>query len=82
LIDIIYFKIFKSNKVENKLIKLIEIFKEKDIPVLPFKANILMEKYQIPEGKELGIKLKAIEEIWTNNNFKISEKEVQKIVSN
>jgi len=61
---------------------LIEIFKEKDIPVLPFKANILMEKYQIPEGKELGIKLKAIEEIWTNNNFKISEKEVQKIVSN
>ena len=82
LIDIIYFKIFKSNKVENKLIKLIEIFKEKDIPVLPFKTNILMEKYQIPEGKELGIKLKAIEEIWTNNNFKISEKEVQKIVSN
>ena len=82
LIDIIYFKIFKSNKVENKLIKLIEIFKEKDIPVLPFKANILMEKYQIPEGKELGIKLKAIEEIWTNNNFKISEKEVQKIVNN
>ena len=82
LIDIIYFKIFKSNKVENKLIKLIEIFKEKDIPVLPLKADILMEKYQIPEGKELGIKLKAIEEIWTNNNFKISEKEVQKIVSN
>ena len=82
LIDVIYFKIFKSNKVESKLIKLIKIFKEKDIPVLPFKANILMEKYQIPEGKELGIKLKAIEEIWTNNNFKISEKEVQKIVSN
>jgi poly(A) polymerase len=82
LIDVIYFKIFKSNKVESKLIKLIEIFKEKDIPVLPLKADILMEKYQIPEGKELGIKLKAIEEIWTNNNFKISEKEVQKIVSN
>jgi poly(A) polymerase len=61
---------------------LIKIFKEKDIPVLPLKADILMEKYQIPEGKELGIKLKAIEEIWTNNNFKISEKEVQKIVSN
>jgi poly(A) polymerase len=61
---------------------LIKVFKEKDIPVLPLKADILMEKYQIPEGKELGIKLKAIEEIWTNNNFKISEKEVQKIVSN
>ena len=35
--DIIYFKIFKSNKVDNKLIKLIEIFKEKEIPVMPLK---------------------------------------------
>ena len=47
LIDVIYFKIFKSNKVESKLIKLIKIFKEKDIPVLPLKADILMEKYQM-----------------------------------
>jgi tRNA nucleotidyltransferase/poly(A) polymerase len=82
LIDVIYFKIFKSKKVETKLIKLLEVFKEKDIPIMPFKANTLMEKYQIPEGKELGKKLKAIEEIWTNNNFKISEKEIQQIVNN
>jgi len=61
---------------------LIEIFKEKEIPVMPLKANILMEKYQVPEGKELGRKLKAIEEVWVNNNFIISEKEIQKIVSN
>ena len=80
--DIIYFKIFKSSKVDDKLIKLIEIFKEKEIPVMPLKASMLMEKYHIPEGKELGIKLKAIEEIWTNNNFQISDKEIQKIVSN
>jgi poly(A) polymerase len=64
------------------LLKLIEIYKEKEIPVMPVKANILMEKYHIPEGRELGKKLKIIEAVWTNNNFQISEKEIQKIVSN
>ena len=49
---------------------------------MPFKANTLMEKYNIFEGKELGKKLKMIEEIWVNNNFQISEKEVEKIVNN
>ena len=49
---------------------------------MPLKADLLMEKYNIPEGRELGTKLKAIEETWTNNNFKISEKEVLKIISN
>jgi tRNA nucleotidyltransferase/poly(A) polymerase len=82
LMDIIYFKIFKSNKVDDKLINMIKNFKDKDFPIMPLKANILMKKYNIPEGKELGIKLKMIEEIWVNNNFQISEKEVQKIVNN
>jgi len=82
LMDIIHFKIFKSSKVDNKLIKMIENFKNKELPIMPFKANTLMEKYNIPEGKELGNKLKRIEEIWVNNNFQISEKEVQKIVNN
>ena len=82
LMDVIYFKIFKSNKVDNKLIKLIEIFKKKEIPVMPLKANTLIEKYQLIEGKELGKKLEIIEEVWVNNNFNISEKEIQKIVSN
>tara|TARA_B110000046_G_C12651217_1_gene256687 strand:- start:120 stop:542 length:423 start_codon:yes stop_codon:yes gene_type:complete len=82
LMDIIYFKIFKSNKVDIKLIKLIDIFKNREIPIMPIKADLLMEKYNIQEGKELGAKLKAIEEIWTSNNFKISDKEVLKIVSN
>jgi poly(A) polymerase len=52
------------------------------MPVMPFKASTLMEKYQVPEGRELGQKLKAIEVVWTSNDFKISDKEVQKIVSN
>ena len=82
IMDIIYFKIFKSNKVDNELIKLIDNFKDKKILIMPLKANTLIEKYNIPEGRELGIKLKAIEEVWTNNNFQISDDEVQKIVNN
>ena len=80
--DIIYFKIFKSNKVDSKLIKMIKIFKEKEFPVMPFKANMLIDKYHLQEGKELGKKLEAIEEFWVNNNFSISEKEIRKIVRN
>ena len=34
-----------------------------------------MSKYNIPEGKSLGEKLKIIEEEWVDNNFKISEKQ-------
>ena len=82
LMDIINFKIFKSSKEDNKLIKLIEVFKEKEIPVMPLKANTLMEKYNVLEGRELGKKLKIIEEVWVNNNFQISEKEIEKIVRN
>ena len=80
--DIIYFKIFKSNKIDNRLIDLIKIFKEKKIPTIPLKAKVLMEKYRVPEGQELGKKLRAIEETWINNNFQISEKEIEKIVKN
>ncbi len=82
LMDVIYFKIFKSTKVNNELLKMIENFKDKEIPVMPLKAITLMEKYNIPKGKELGNKLKLIEEVWVNNNFQISEKEAQKILNN
>ena len=46
---------------------------------MPIGADILMTKYNIPEGRTLGRKLKMIEEIWVNNNFNISEKQIQKI---
>ena len=41
-----------------------------------------MSKYQIPEGKELGSKLKMIEEEWVNNNFQISDKQIKNIINN
>jgi poly(A) polymerase len=82
VMDIIYFKIFKSKKVDNNLLTMIKIFEEKEIPVMPVGAIMLMKKYNIPEGKKLGNKLKKIEELWVNNNFEINEKEVQKIINN
>ena len=49
---------------------------------MPVGADILMKKYKIPEGKQLGLKLKMIEEEWVKNDFKISDKEINTIVSN
>ena len=82
LMDVIYFRIFKSNKVDIKLLEMIEKYQQKVLPLLPLRAITLMTKYNIPEGKELGNKLKMIEELWVDNNFKISETEVLKIVNN
>ena len=80
VIDIINFKLFTSIKVEKKLIQLMKIYQDKVIPTMPIGANMLMTKYNIPEGKMLGSKLKQIEEIWINNSFNISDKQIQKIV--
>ena len=80
VIDIINYKLFKSTKVEKKLIKLIEVYKNKIIPTMPIGANVLMTKYNIPEGKILGNKLKIIEEMWVQNGFQILDKQIQKII--
>ncbi len=80
VIDIINFKIFTSNKVEKKLIKLLDTYKDKVIPTLPIRAELLISKFQIPEGKTLGNKLKRIEETWVQNGFQISDKQVKQIV--
>ena len=77
--DIISFKLFISKKLEKKLVKLLDFYNSKTLPTLPVGANILMSKYNIPEGKVLGNKLRMIEEIWVQNGFQISDKQVQKI---
>ena len=82
LMDVIYYKIFKSKKIDNNLITMIKDFENKKIPIMPLQAITLMTKYNIPEGKDLGSKLKRIEESWVNNNFQIDENELQKIINN
>ena len=82
LIDLIYFEIFKSKKINKKLIFLLDFFKDKEAPTFPINAKNLMEKYHIPEGRLLGTKLKKIEEKWINNNFQVTEKEVSQVLKN
>ena len=81
LIDILNFKIFKSKKLDNDIIELVNLYKKKPIPTMPIKADILIKKYKIPQGKILGDKLKLIEEEWVNNNFQISDQEIE-IIAN
>jgi hypothetical protein len=41
-----------------------------------------MQKFHLKEGKELGKKLKDVEEFWLNNSFSINEKQIEKIIRN
>ena len=82
VIDIINFKIFKSKKLDNRLIELSKSYYNKSVPAMPVKADTLMKKYKILEGKNLGDKLKRIEEAWVKNNFKISNQQVENIINN
>ncbi len=82
LLDILIFKIFKTKKIDRSLINLYDLFKNKEAPIMPIKADNLISNYNISEGKFLGDKLKVIEEVWVNNNFKISDKQVEDIIKN
>ena len=41
-----------------------------------------MEKYNVPEGKQLGLKLKKIEEQWIKNDFTVLDNEIEQIIKN
>ena len=82
VIDILQFRIITAKKFDKKLIELIKFYKDKTSPIMPVGANVLMTKYKIPEGKQLGLKLKKIEEEWVKNDFKISDEQIEQIVNN
>ena len=82
VIDILRFRIITTKKFDKKLIELIKFYKDKTSPIMPVGANVLMTKYKIPEGKQLGLKLKIIEEEWVKNDFKISNEQIEQIVNN
>ena len=82
VVDILTYKIIKSKKFDQFTFDLTDYYKNKLAPTMPIGADILMRKYKIPEGKLLGDKLKIIEEEWVNNDFKISDQEVEKILKN
>jgi len=73
---------FISKNINKKIIYLIDFFKNKEVPIFPIKGKNIIEKYNYSEGKLLGEKLKKIEEKWIDNNFKVSEKEVEQLLKN
>ena len=78
--DLINFQIFRSKKIDKKLIKLKEFFGQQLPPKFNVKAKLLMEKFNLKEGKELGQKIKEIEIAWIGNSFKITDKQIEKII--
>ena len=82
VMDILNFKIIKSKNLNSNLIELAKLYINKLKPSMPVKADKLMAKYKISEGKILGDKLRLIEEEWVKNNFTISDKQVDNIVNN
>ena len=82
VIDLIDFKICVSKKDITKMIKLKNSIIETNKPIFPIKAKNLIEEYNLKEGKELGAKLKKIEDVWVQNNFKITNQEVNRIINN
>ena len=82
VIDLIDFKICVSKKDITKMIKLKKLIIETNKPIFPIKAKNLIEEYNLKEGRELGTKLKKIEDVWVQNNFKITNQEVNRIINN
>ena len=77
--DVIDFQLFKSSKNMKKMIELKKYFEKIEKPIFPVKAKLIMQKYSVKEGKELGQKLKHLENLWIENSFKITDKEINKV---
>ena len=80
-IDLIDFNLlyFKQSK---KLSELKNYFEKLDKPEFPIKAQLLINDYGLKEGRELGQKLKNLEMKWIENNFNLSKKDMEKVLSN
>ena len=82
LIDVIDFQLLRSKKNNKKLVKIKKYFENKEKPVFPIKTNKIMERYNLKEGIYLGGKIKELENLWLQNNFKITVQEMDKIFLN
>ena len=80
-IDLIDFNLlyFKQSK---KLSEFKTYFEKLDKPEFPIKAQLLINDYGLKEGRELGQKLKNLEMKWIDNNFNLSKKDMEKVLSN
>tara|TARA_B100002052_G_C15839701_1_gene579564 strand:- start:290 stop:1573 length:1284 start_codon:yes stop_codon:yes gene_type:complete len=81
VLDAIDFKILTTKKNKKIFFDLRKYFSKFEVPVMPIKANYLIEKFNLKEGKLLGLILREIEEKWLENNFKISNNQIENIVN-
>ncbi len=81
VIDLIKFHILKSKNIHN-IKELITFYETEKVPVFPFNAKFLKEKYNYKDGKLLGDKLKQLETAWLSNNFKLADEKVDSILRN
>ena len=80
-IDLIDFNLLYS-KQSKKILELKTYFEKLDKPEFPIKAQLLINDYGLKEGRELGQKLKNLEMKWIENNFNLSKKDMEKVLSN
>ena len=80
--DILYFKLFISKKNDKKVYEYLKFFDNKNVPIFPINGDDLMKKFNISQGKKLGENLKKIEDYWIDNDFKINDKDIEKIIKN
>lgn len=81
VIDLIKFHILRSKNVQN-IDELNNFHEMEETPVFPYNAKFLKEKYNFKDGKLLGDKLKQLESVWLNNNFKLPIEKVDNILRN
>tara|TARA_Y100001970_G_scaffold292780_1_gene435797 strand:- start:1810 stop:3084 length:1275 start_codon:yes stop_codon:yes gene_type:complete len=82
IIDLLDLKIFNSKVAPKKIIELKKYFENFIKPKFPIKAEELLKNYKAKEGKEFGQKIRLLENIWLNNNFKLSKKEIDSVFIN
>ena len=82
LLDLITLQLLIFHKNEKALNDLIKITKKTDLPKFPYNADFLIKNFDYKPGKKMGKKLKELETLWVDNDFKISKEEIKKIVLN
>jgi len=76
--DLFLFSIHTNNKLDlQKIDKIINYIDSCKIPKFPISGDDL-KKFGYEAGKDLGKKLKSLEEMWIKNNFIIDKKEIKK----
>ena len=82
LLDLITLQLLIIHKNEKTLNDLIKITKKTDSPKFPYNADFFIKNFNYKPGKKMGKKLKELETLWVDNDFKISKEEIKKIVLN